>query len=253
MIYGFFIGDDHLPVYANWVWGGGWLSQLGKNFGLGHGHVDFAGSSVVHMTGGVCALAGAMMIGPRIGKYNKDGSPNAIPGHHIPMAILGTFILAFGWFGFNAGSTLAGTDLRIGVVAVNTMLASAAGALLRDVYMWSATASPTLSMMRQRHARGPGRHHRAVRLRNAPAPSSSALIAGVLVVLSRLLRRADAEDRRSGRRHLGPRRQRRLGRPLARPLRRRHLRRRLERRRRHGEGPLLRRRRSVRRPVHRHR
>ena len=89
------------PVYANWVWGGGWLSQLGKKFGLGHGHVDFAGSSVVHMTGGVAALVGAKMIGPRIGKYNADGSPNPIPGHNIPMALLGTFILAFGWFGFN--------------------------------------------------------------------------------------------------------------------------------------------------------
>ena len=99
------------PIYGNWVWGGGWLATLGKNFGLGHGHVDFAGSSVVHMTGGVLALVGAMIIGPRIGKYNKDGSANAIPGHNIPMAIIGTFILAFGWFGFNPGSTLAGTDL----------------------------------------------------------------------------------------------------------------------------------------------
>ena len=110
------------PVFANWVWGGGWLSQLGKNFGLGHGYIDFAGSSVVHMVGGVMALVGAKMIGPRIGKFNKDGTPNAIPGHNIPMAIIGTFILAFGWFGFNPGSTLAGTDLRIAVVAVNTML-----------------------------------------------------------------------------------------------------------------------------------
>ncbi len=72
-------------------------------------------------------LQGAIALGPRIGKYNSDGTPNAIPGHHIPMAVLGTLILTFGWFGFNPGSTLAGTDLRIGVVAVNTMLASVAG------------------------------------------------------------------------------------------------------------------------------
>src|SRR5713101_7857749 len=125
MIYGACIGTIMYPLFGNWVWGGGWLAQLGSNFGLGHGHVDFAGSSVVHMVGGVAALAGAMVLGPRIGKYTRDGKPVAIPAHDIPMAIVGTFILAFGWFGFNPGSTLAGTDLRIGVVATNTMLASA--------------------------------------------------------------------------------------------------------------------------------
>lgn len=146
VIYGFFISMISYPLFANWVWGGGWLSQLGKNFGLGHGHVDFAGSSVVHMVGGVTALAGAMVLGPRIGKYNKDGSPNAIPGHNIPMAILGCFILAFGWFGFNPGSTLAGTDLRIAVIAVNTMLASASGAIFSMLYMWIKYGKPDPSM-----------------------------------------------------------------------------------------------------------
>src|SRR5439155_1426132 len=85
---------------------------------LGHGHVDFAGSSVVHMTGGVMAFVTAALLGPRRGKYNADGSVNAIPGHNIPMALIGTFILAFGWFGFNAGSTLAGSDLRHGVIGL---------------------------------------------------------------------------------------------------------------------------------------
>ncbi len=122
------------PVYANWVWGGGWLSALGRNYGLGHGHVDFAGSSVVHMTGGVIALVCCKLLGPRIGKYNADGSPNPIPGHNIPMAVLGTFILCFGWFGFNPGSTLAASDTRFAVVAVNTMLAGAAGALSATFY-----------------------------------------------------------------------------------------------------------------------
>jgi len=135
------------PIFANWVWGGGWLSQLGKNFGLGHGHVDFAGSSVVHMVGGVTALAGAMVLGPRIGKYNKDGSANPIPGHNIPMGVLGCFILAFGWFGFNPGSTLAGADLRISVIAVNTMLASASGAIFAMFYMWAKYGKPDPSMM----------------------------------------------------------------------------------------------------------
>lgn len=147
-IYGIFVGTIIYPIYGNWVWGGGWLATLGKNFGLGHGHVDFAGSSVVHMTGGVLALIGAWILGPRIGKYNKDGTPNAIPGHNLPMAIIGTFILAFGWFGFNPGSTLAGTDLRIAVVAVNTMLASATGALVATLWMWLVrTKKPDPSMM----------------------------------------------------------------------------------------------------------
>jgi Amt family ammonium transporter len=146
-VFGFFLSMFSYPLFANWVWGGGWLSQLGKNFGLGHGHVDFAGSSVVHMVGGVTALAGAIVLGPRIGKYNKDGSANPIPGHNIPMAALGCFILAFGWFGFNPGSTLAGADLRIAVVAVNTMLAGAAGALVAMFYMWFVYGKPDPSML----------------------------------------------------------------------------------------------------------
>jgi Amt family ammonium transporter len=146
MLYSFFMSMIIYPLYANWVWGGGWLSQLGKNFGLGHGTLDFAGSSVVHMCGGVAALTGAWLLGPRIGKYKANGKPNAIPGHHIPMAVLGTMILCFGWFGFNAGSTLAGTDLRIGVVAVNTMLASVSGAFSAMIYMWVLFGKPDLSM-----------------------------------------------------------------------------------------------------------
>jgi Amt family ammonium transporter len=132
--FSFVISTLIYPVYANWVWGGGWLAALGRNYGLGHGHVDFAGSSVVHMTGGVAALITCKMLGPRVGKYNADGSPNALPGHNIPMAVLGTFILCFGWFGFNPGSTLAASDTRFAVVAVNTMLASAAGAMTGMIY-----------------------------------------------------------------------------------------------------------------------
>ncbi|GAB6037322.1 ammonium transporter [Fundidesulfovibrio butyratiphilus] len=146
VIYGFFMSMLAYPLYGNWVWGGGWLATLGKSFGLGHGVVDFAGSSVVHMTGGVAALAGAIVLGPRLGKYGPDGKINALPGHHIPMAIAGCLILAFGWFGFNAGSTLAGSDLRIGVVATNTMLASAAGAVSAMCYMWMIYGKPDASM-----------------------------------------------------------------------------------------------------------
>jgi Amt family ammonium transporter len=147
VVFSLFIGGLIYPLFANWTWGGGWLATLGKNFGLGHGHVDFAGSSVVHMTGGVIALVTAWFLGARRGKYNKDGSANAIPGHNIPMAMVGTFILCFGWFGFNAGSTLAGGDLRIGVIATNTMLAGAAGSMTAMIYMWMRYGKPDPSML----------------------------------------------------------------------------------------------------------
>jgi Amt family ammonium transporter len=147
LVYGFFMSMFVYPLFGNWVWGGGWLADLGANFGLGHGHVDFAGSSVVHMVGGVAALAGAIVLGPRLGKYTKDGKPVAIPGHHIPMALVGTLILAFGWFGFNPGSTLAGTDLRIAVIATNTMLAGTGGAITAMIYMMARFGKPDPSMM----------------------------------------------------------------------------------------------------------
>jgi Amt family ammonium transporter len=135
VIFSFVISMLIYPIYGNWVWGGGWLSQLGVNFGLGNGHVDFAGSSVVHLTGGVIALVLAKMIGPRIGKYSADGRINPIPPHSIPQVMTGTFVLAFGWFGFNAGSTLAGMDTRLTIVAVNTMLAGATGAFSAYLYV----------------------------------------------------------------------------------------------------------------------
>ncbi|MDP4174963.1 MAG: ammonium transporter [Bacteroidota bacterium] len=147
IFFSFFISMFVYPIFGNWVWGGGWLAQMGVNFGLGHGHVDFAGSSVVHMVGGIAALAGAIVLGPRIGKYGKDGTVNAIPGHNLPMAIIGTFILAFGWFGFNAGSTLSANDLRLTIVATNTLIASAAGALSATFYMMWRYGKPDPSMM----------------------------------------------------------------------------------------------------------
>src|SRR6266568_4016894 len=107
----------------------------------------FAVSSVVHMTGGVMAFVTAILLGPRRGKYNRDGTANAIPGHNIPMALVGTFILAFGWFGFNSGSTLAGSDLRIGVIATNTMLAGAAGGVTAMLYVWRKYGKPDPSML----------------------------------------------------------------------------------------------------------
>ena len=183
VIYGFFVGGILYPLYANWVWGGGWLAMLGKNFGLGHGHVDYAGSSVVHMVGGVAALAGALVIGPRLGKY-KDGKAMAIPGHHIPMAIVGTFILAFGWFGFNAGSSLAGTDLRIGVVATNTMLASAGGAFSAMMYMWFGYGKPDISMIANGMLAGLVAITAPCAFVTAPVAVLIGAIAGILVCIS---------------------------------------------------------------------
>jgi len=126
------------PVVGHWIWGGGWLSSMG--------FIDFAGSTVVHSVGGWSALVGAAILGPRIGKYNKNGKPNAIPGHSITLAALGVFILWFGWFGFNPGSTLAGTDLGIGRIAMTTNLAAAAGACVVMIITWFRYGKPDVSM-----------------------------------------------------------------------------------------------------------
>ena len=146
VVFGFFMSMFLYPLFGNWVWGGGWLASLGANLGLGNGYLDFAGSTVVHAMGGFTALAGAMVLGPRLGKFNKDGSPNAIPGHHIPMAVLGTLFLAFGWIGFNGASTLAGGDFRLAVIITNTFLAAATGGLTSMFIMWKLYGKPDISM-----------------------------------------------------------------------------------------------------------
>jgi Amt family ammonium transporter len=149
-IYSIFIGGFIYPIFACWVWGGGWLAQLGYRAGLGHGAVDYAGSGVVHLQGGALALITAYLIGPRLGKYDKNGKiVGPITPHHIPMVQLGTFILAFGWFGFNAGSSLAASDGRIGMVAVNTMIAGMAATVTGVCYMWwfGPTKKPDPAMM----------------------------------------------------------------------------------------------------------
>ncbi len=184
VIFSFMLSTIMYPIYANWVWGGGWLSQLGVNFGLGHGHVDFAGSSVVHMVGGVAALVGAKMMGPRIGKYGADGKARPIPGHNIPMAVLGTFILAFGWFGFNPGSTLSGTDTHIAVIAVNTMLASATGAFGAYLYLKLRFDTPDVSMLCNGMLAGLVAITAPCAFVTAPAAIFIGLVAGVLVVVS---------------------------------------------------------------------
>lgn len=138
IVYSFVISIIIYPVVGHWIWGGGWLSNLGM--------VDFAGSTVVHSVGGWAALIGATILGPRIGKYRKDGKPNAIPGHNITMGALGVFILWFGWFGFNPGSTVSGMDSSIGYIAVTTNLAAAAGGVVTMFVTWIKYKKPDVSM-----------------------------------------------------------------------------------------------------------
>ena len=134
------------PIYGMWLWGGGWMAHLGTSLHLGHGAVDFAGSGVVHATGGWAALALAMILGPRIGKFNKDGSANAIPGHNLTYVVIGTMILLFGWMGFNPGSTFGATDLRISIVAVNTLLSACFGFVAAMAYTNAKYGKPDISM-----------------------------------------------------------------------------------------------------------
>jgi len=141
-----FIGAILYPVFGCWVWGGGWLSQVGNSLNLGHGYVDFAGSTVVHAIGGFAAMALAVILGPRLGKYGKDGKPRAFPAHNLVYVVIGTFILLFGWMGFNPGSTLGATDLRISVVAVNTNLAAVAGSAAALLVWYFLFGKPDITM-----------------------------------------------------------------------------------------------------------
>ena len=137
LIYSAAISIFIYPTTGHWIWGGGWLSQIGFH--------DFAGSTAVHMVGGLCALAGAKMVGPRIGKYTKEGKPVAIPGHNLPLGALGVFILWFCWFGFNCGSTTAAT-YNLGDIAMTTNLAAAAATLVTLIVTWVRYGKPDISM-----------------------------------------------------------------------------------------------------------
>ena len=142
LIYSIFISGIIYPISGHWIWqGDGWLTALGFH--------DFAGSTVVHSVGAWAALAGAIVLGPRIGKYvTKNGkvTVKAIVGHNLPLAALGVFILWFGWYGFNAGSTLSGTDTSMAAVAVTTTLAAAAGAVFAMFTVWVISGGPDVSM-----------------------------------------------------------------------------------------------------------
>ena len=127
------------PIVGHWVWGGGWLAELG--------FYDFAGSTVVHAVGGVAALVGSIMLGPRIGKFDKNGRPRVIGGHSMPLAALGVFILWLGWYGFNAGSTLSLADpVVVSLIVINTTLAAASGATLAMIFAWLKFGKPDVSI-----------------------------------------------------------------------------------------------------------
>ncbi len=139
LTYPFLLTAFIYPVTGHWVWGGGWLADLG--------FYDFAGSTVVHAVGGTAALVGAWLLGPRIGRFNPNGTPNAIAGHNLPLVTIGVFILWFGWYGFNAGSTLGlGEPDVVARVAMNTTLAAAAGAIAAMVTAWIKFGKPDLTI-----------------------------------------------------------------------------------------------------------
>ena len=197
------------PLVGHWIWGGGFLAERGMQ--------DFAGSTVVHLCGATAALAGTLMLGARIGKFDSKGKAHPIPGHSMPLAILGVLILWFGWFGFNPGSTLGAVGARFADIAVTTNLAAAAGVLGAIIAGFAAPAHDRHRLRRQRRDRGPGRHHGALRLRR-----------GLGRVRDRpgrrhphgLDRRRDRPRprRRPDRRHRRPRHGRHLGHALVRPL-----------------------------------
>ncbi|RNC28763.1 MAG: Ammonium transporter NrgA [Candidatus Dichloromethanomonas elyunquensis] len=176
LIYSFVISAVIYPIVGHWIWGGGWLFERGM--------IDFAGSTVVHSVGGWAALTGAIFVGPRIGKYSKDGKANAIPGHSITLGALGVFILWFGWFGFNPGSTLSGTNPNIALIAVNTNLAAACGAISSMIFTWFRYKKPDVSLTLNGALAG------LVAITagcNALSPVGSAilgLLAGILVIVS---------------------------------------------------------------------
>ena len=138
LIYSIFITGIIYPIVGHWIWGGGWLADVGVS--------DFAGSTVVHSTGGWLALTGAIVLGPRIGKYDGDGNPRPIAGHNLPLAALGVFILWLGWFGFNPGSQMGADAAEISSIAITTNLAAATGAILAMITAWLILGKPDAGM-----------------------------------------------------------------------------------------------------------
>jgi len=175
-IFSFLMVGIIYPVVGHWIWGGGWLAKIGM--------FDFAGSTQVHSIGGWAALAGAILLGPRIGKYSKDGKINPIPGHSIALATLGTFVLWFGWFGFNPGSTMAADFSAIARIAVTTNTAAAGGAVAASIMAWIFLRKPDLTMILNGSLAGLVAITAPCAFVSVPSSLIIGLAAGVLVVLS---------------------------------------------------------------------
>jgi ammonium transporter, Amt family len=175
-IFSFLMVGIIYPVTGHWIWGGGWAAKLGM--------FDFAGSTVVHSVGGWAALTGAMILGPRLGKYTRDGKVTPIPGHSIALATIGVFVLWFGWFGFNPGSTMAADAGAIGRIAVATNTAAAAAAISASVAAWLLLGKPDLTMILNGGLAGLVAITAPCAFVSIPSSLLIGLIAGALVVLS---------------------------------------------------------------------
>jgi ammonium transporter, Amt family len=176
ILFSFILVSVIYPIGGHWAWGGGWLSAAGFK--------DFAGSTVVHSIGGWAALTGVIILGPRLGKYNKDGKVNPIPGHNMGFATLGTLILWLGWFGFNPGSTMAADVSAIATVLVNTNMAAAAGCLSATVIAWTVLGKPDLSMILNGTLAGLVAITAGCNVVNTGSSIIIGLLAGVLVVFA---------------------------------------------------------------------
>ena len=146
MAFAFVFAAVIFPFFGCWMWTGGWLAQLGARAHLGHGAIDYAGSSVVHLQGGTVALVMTWLMRPRLGKYDESGRPRPILGHNVPMVMLGTLVLAFGWLGFTTARSLVAGDGRAPLIAVNTFLSGSAGAISAAAYMWFRYGKPDPSL-----------------------------------------------------------------------------------------------------------
>ena len=215
IVFSFIMAIAIYPVVGHWIWGGGWLAAKWNFF-------DFAGSTQVHSIGGWAALTGMLILGPRIGKYGKDGKVNAIPGHNMTAATIGCFVLWFGWFGFNPGSTMAVDVNAMAEIAVTTNTAAAAATLTATITCWLLLGKPDLGMTLNGCLAG---------LVAITAPCAFVTVGASLLIGADRRRAGGArgdrlrqdQDRRSGRRHLGPPGQRRVRHALRRPVRRRRL------------------------------
>ncbi|MDO8426258.1 MAG: ammonium transporter [Deltaproteobacteria bacterium] len=176
IVFSFVIVGLIYPVIGHWIWGGGWLAKLGM--------FDFAGSSVVHSVGGWAALAGVIVLGPRLGKYKKDGKVNPIPGHNMALATLGALILWLGWFGFNPGSTMAADAGAIARIALTTNMAAAAATLTATITAWVLLGKPDLSMILNGTLAGLVAVTAPCAYISVPSSIIIGLVAGVLVVMA---------------------------------------------------------------------